>query len=177
MAAKKAARTGQAKKQADRGKKQPKKTAKQSISSGEELAGAGLSLGDLARLNGRYEKFESLEERVKEVERVKRAIFANLMRTALGMMKNAEKGTNAAGAKLLWDFAEIDKLPNRAEPQAETAAAGDVAAASQAEEDDDPTKAVLSFYKKLGMTPPKLKPLPSGNPEAAAAHEAVEAAV
>ncbi len=175
MAAKKAA-TGKsrASKAATRVKKQPQKITKGPVNDGDELAGAGLSLGDMARLNGKYEKFEALEERVKEVERVKRAIFANLMRTALGMMKQAEKGSNAAGAKLLWDFAEIDKLPESDAEQAQAGQASAVAvdgqAAIQAEDDDDPTKAVLAFYKKLGMTPPRLKP-------AKAAEEAESAVV
>jgi hypothetical protein len=97
---------------------------------------------------------------VKEVERVKRFIFANLMRTAVGMAKNAQKGTNSAGAKLLWDFAEIDKLPRPGTQAPSSAAATEVgdACAEEKAGDDDPTKAVLSFYKKLGMTPPKLKP-------------------
>ena len=120
-----------------------------------------MSLSDQSRLTGKYEKFESLEERVKEVERVKRFIFANLGRTALGMMKSAEKGTNAAGAKLLWDFAEIDKLLLTVVTQAQVApttlAAADAPTADQVE-DDDPTKAVLSFYKKLGMEPLRLTP-------------------
>jgi hypothetical protein len=162
MAAKKAAGKGGTSKGTGKAKKQPRKLTKGSVNDGDELAGAGLSLADLARLNGKYEKFESLEERVKEVERVKRAIFANLMRTALGMMKQAEKGSNAAGAKLLWDFAEIDQLPKSCGEPAETAQASEIAgnarAAGQAEDDDDPTTAVLAFYKKLGMTPPKLKP-------------------
>jgi hypothetical protein len=158
MAAKK---SETAKSKTSKSKKQPKQSTSGGANDGNELSGGGLSLCDQARLNGKYEKFESLEARLKEVERVKRAIFANLMRTALGMMKNAEKGTNAAGAKLLWDFAEIDKLPTAAAAQPEAAqtstVAGDIPAAVQAE-DDDPTKAVLSFYKKLGIEPPKLKP-------------------
>jgi hypothetical protein len=158
MAAKK---SGTAKSTARKTSKQSKKTARRSVAEGHEPSGAGLSLSDQARLTGKYEKFESLDERVKEVERVKRFIFANLGRTALGMMKSAEKGTNAAGAKLLWEFAEIDKLPTasagQAGPAAPSTVAGDAPAAASAV-DDDPTKAVLSFYKKLGMTPPKLGP-------------------
>jgi len=147
-----------------------KRAAKGSATSGTELSGGGLSLSDQARLNGKYEKYESIEERVKEVERVKRFVVANLGRTALGMMKSAEKGSNAAGAKLLWELAEIDKLPKLEaavpEPAQAPAAAADCAAAHPAE-DDDPMKAVFSFYKKLGMTPPKLKP-----PKAAVEEEA-----
>jgi hypothetical protein len=154
--------SGTAKSKARKASKQPKKTTKRSVAESDELSGAGLGLADQARANGKYEKFESLDERVKEVERVKRFIFANLMRTAVGMTKNAEKGTNAAGAKLLWDFAEIDKLPTasagQAGPAAPSPVAGDTPTAESAVDDDDPTKAVLSFYKKLGMTPPKLRP-------------------
>lgn len=138
-----------------------KKTTKRPANA-EEMPGTGLSLADLSRVNAKYLQYESLEERTKEVERVKRFIIANLARTALGIMKSAEKGTNAAGAKLLWDFAELEQLPTLAAappdgtqaPTIESAPAG----AGEAEDDDDPTKAVLSFYKKLGITPPRLKP-------------------
>jgi hypothetical protein len=146
-------------------KKQSKMAKNGSATDSNEVSGEGLSLSDQARLNGKYEKFESLEERVKEVERVKRFIVANLGRTALGMMKSAEKGSNAAGAKLLWELAEIDQLPKPSMAQTGTAERGASAAAAPEDtaaispaEDDDPTKAVLSFYKKLGMTPPELKP-------------------
>jgi hypothetical protein len=157
MAAKK---SGTVKNKGAKARRQPKTTGGRSAAEGDELSGAGLSLADQARLNGKYEKYESIDERVKEVERVKRFIIANLMRTAVGMTKNAEKGTNSAGAKLLWDFAEIDKLPRPSAAQEHATQDSAVAADSLAacEADDDPMKAVLSFYKKLGMEPPRLKP-------------------
>jgi len=153
-------------------KSSTRKTAKRTADGGEELSGTGLSLADLSRVSAKYLQYESLEERRKEVERVKRFIIANLARMALGMMKNAEKGSNAAGAKLLWDFAEIELLPKApgSVPEATQALAAESAApvGAKPEGDNDPMKAVLSFYKKLGITPPRLKPPVTVAEEAAA---------
>ncbi len=165
MAAKKSGTAARSKSQTT---KQGKSTGKASdatkrIVENDEGSG-GSNLGLHAQLNGKYLQFESIEERRKEVERVRRAIYANLMRIAIGMANTAASGSNAGGAKVLFEFAGIDELPELGETQAETTQpapdAGAAAANVAADElDDDPTKAVLSFYKKLGMTPPRLKPL------------------
>ncbi len=109
-----------------------------------------------------YARYASLEVRQKAVERSKRAIYAHLNKVTNAHINLAVKG-NCQSAKFLFEFAGIDDLA--AAPALGKARAG--VSNSSAEVDDDPTQAVLSFYKKLDMQPPRLKP-----PQAA---EAVEA--
>jgi hypothetical protein len=101
-----------------------------------------------------YTKFKRLENRQRAVEQNQRAVYAHLDKIVQENIKLAKKG-NSAIAKFLFDFAGINQLPAlvEASTKARKAASG-----CEHKADDDPTKAVLSFYKKLGMTPPKLKP-------------------
>lgn len=101
-----------------------------------------------------YTKFKRLENRQKTVEQNRRAVYAHLDKITQENIKLAKKG-NSAIAKFLFEFAGINQLPARVEASSKATKA---ACACEAKDDDDPTKAVLSFYKKLGMTPPKLKP-------------------
>jgi hypothetical protein len=101
-----------------------------------------------------YTKFKRLVNRQKAVEQNRRAVYAHLDKITQENIKLAKKG-NSAIAKFLFDFAGINQLPARVETssKARKATSGD-----ENKVDEDPTKAVLSFYKKLGMTPPKLRP-------------------
>jgi hypothetical protein len=108
------------------------------------------------RLAGKYLKFEPLEARQKQVARVTRGIYANLPKIASALIELALKG-NTAAAKFLVDFAGIEELPGLGETEAESPESA-AAASTTDSADDDPTKAVLSFYKKLDMKAPKLKP-------------------
>ncbi len=101
-----------------------------------------------------YTKFKRVENRQKAVEQNQRAVYAHLDKIVQENIKLAKRG-NSAIAKFLFDFAGINQLPAlvEASSKAKKAASG-----GEHKTDDDPTKAVLSFYKKLGMTPPKLKP-------------------
>ena len=101
-----------------------------------------------------YTIFKRLENRQKAVEQNRRAVYAHLDKITQENIKLATKG-NSAIAKFLFDFAGITQLPAVAEKSSKAAKA---ACACEAKDDDDPSNAVLSFYKKLGMTPPKLKP-------------------
>jgi hypothetical protein len=101
-----------------------------------------------------YTKFKRLENRQKAVEQNRRAVYAHLDKITQENIKLAKKG-NSAIAKFLFDFAGINQLPAPVEASSKARKA---ASGVENKTDDDPTKAVLSFYKKLGMTPPKLKP-------------------
>ena len=97
-----------------------------------------------------YPRYVSSEAREKVVARSKRAVYAHLNKITNAHINLAARG-NCQSAKFLFEFAGIDKMPALAAPEQTKSK---LAYAT----DDDPTKAVLSFYKKLGMTPPKLKP-------------------
>lgn len=97
-----------------------------------------------------YPRYVLLEAREKMVERSKRAVYAHLNKITNAHINLAAKG-NCQSAKFLFEFAGIDKMPALAVLERTKAALGYVT-------DEDPTKAVKSFYRKLGMTPPKLKP-------------------
>ncbi len=99
-----------------------------------------------------YTRFKRLENRQKAVEQNRRAVYAHLDKITHENIKLAKKG-NAAIAKFLFEFAGINQLPAHAEAAPKTR---NELSAQKA--DDDPSAAVLSFYSKLGMTPPKLKP-------------------
>jgi hypothetical protein len=101
-----------------------------------------------------YTKFKRLENRQKAVEQNRRAVYAHLDKITQENIKLAKKG-NSAIAKFLFDFAGINQLPALVEASSKARKA---ASGGENKTDEDPTKAVLSFYKKLGMTPPKLKP-------------------
>ena len=101
-----------------------------------------------------YTIFKRLENRQKAVEQSRRAVFAHLDKITQENIKLAQNG-NSAIAKFLFDFAGINQLPAPTEASSKAAKS---ASAGEAKDDNDPTKAVLSFYKKLGITPPKLKP-------------------
>ncbi|MFZ0705650.1 MAG: hypothetical protein WAM71_08620 [Candidatus Korobacteraceae bacterium] len=97
-----------------------------------------------------YPRYVSLEAREKMVARSKRAVYAHLNKITNAHINLAAKG-NCQSAKFLFEFAGIDKMPALALLEKTKAAFGYPT-------DDDPTKAVLSFYKKLGIDPPKLTP-------------------
>ena len=97
-----------------------------------------------------YPRYVALEAREKMVARSKRSVYAHLNKITNAHINLAAKG-NCQSAKFLFEFAGIDKMPALAVLEKTRAALGYPMG-------DDPTKAVLSFYQKLGMTPPKLKP-------------------
>jgi hypothetical protein len=101
-----------------------------------------------------YTKFKRLENRQKVVEQNRRAVYAHLDKITQENIKLAKKG-NAAIAKFLFEFAGINQLPALADASSKRRKA---VGECEDKADDDPTKAVLSFYKKLGMTPPRLRP-------------------
>jgi hypothetical protein len=101
-----------------------------------------------------YTKFKRLENPQKVVEQNRRAVYAHLDKITQENIKLAKKG-NAAIAKFLFEFAGIHHLPALVEASSKRQK---TPRGCEDKADDDPTKAVLSFYKKLGMTPPKLKP-------------------
>ena len=107
------------------------------------------------RLTGKYLRFEPLPVRQQEVARVQWAIYANLPKITSALIELAVKG-NTAAAKFLVDFAGVQHLPTMGKIQESGA---EVSGHDSGDElNDDPSKAVLSFYQRLGVTPPRLKP-------------------
>ena len=117
------------------------------------------SLAWKSRLKAEYAQFKLLEERIRVVEQSRRGVYAYLVDVIHSNIDLAGEG-NYLAAKFLMEFAGIDKLPVLSQEQARnpTVAAEGTGTQKADEEEDDPTKAVLSFYKKLGMTPLRLKP-------------------
>jgi len=116
------------------------------------------SLAWKSRLKAEYAQFKLLEERIRVVEQSRRGVYAYLVDMIHSNIDLAGEG-NYLAAKFLMEFAGIDKLPVLSQEQARNPTVAAEAGAQKAdEEEDDPTKAVLSFYKKLGMTPLRLKP-------------------
>jgi hypothetical protein len=117
-----------------------------------------------------YAKFNRLESRQKAVEQNRRAVYAHLDEITRENIKLAKKG-NSAIAKFLFEFAGINQVPALVKATSRTKKN---ATGGEEKTDDDPTKAVLSFYKKLGIDPPKFKPpkpveLAEGRPSAQSA--------
>ncbi len=106
------------------------------------------------RIKPRYTKFARLENRQKAIEQNRRAVYAHLDEITRENIKLAKKG-NSAIAKFLFEFAGINQVPAMVKASSKSKKAVTV---GEEKGDDDPTKAVLSFYKKLGIEPPKLKP-------------------
>jgi hypothetical protein len=125
-------------------------------------------LARLAKLKGEYALYKSLEERHKVVERARRAVFAHLMEVTFGNIELAGNGNYSAG-KLLLEFAGIDELPALEQASPEPAAKADAPAVSETKT-ESPAEAVLAFYKRLGLNPPKLKK--QAQPETAASQPA-----
>lgn len=101
-----------------------------------------------------YTKFARLENRQKAIEQNRRAVYAHLDEITRENIKLAKKG-NSAIAKFLFEFAGINQVPALVKASSKSKKAVRV---GEEKTEDDPTKAVLSFYKKLGIEPPKLKP-------------------
>lgn len=112
-----------------------------------------------SRLKAEYAQFKLLEERIRVVEQSRRGVYAHLVDVIHSNIDLAGEG-NYLAAKFLMEFAGIDKLPMLSQEQVKNPApAGEGTVTKKADDnDDDPTKAVLSFYKKLGMEPLRLKP-------------------
>ena len=114
-----------------------------------------------SRLKAEYALFESLQERRKVVQQAIRGVYAYLIDMVHSNIDLAGEG-NYSAAKFLMEFAGVDELAALVLANAEPAQAAQPSTSpdtkAAAEDDDDPTKAVLSFYKKLGMEPPRLKP-------------------
>jgi hypothetical protein len=165
MAAKKAARSkSQASKPA--GKKAaavPSAASRAKTSKGKEEKPTNRknTLAWKSRLKAEYAVYESLQERRKVVQQAIRGVYAYLIDMVHSNIDLAGEG-NYSAAKFLMEFAGVDELAALILANAETTPAAQPptphATEVAVEDDDDPTKAVLSFYKKLGMTPPRLKP-------------------
>ena len=119
------------------------------------------------RVKTPYLKFKRLENRQRVVEQARRAVFAYLNEITHENIELAKQG-NSSIAKFLLDFAGIGQIPALAasSKSSKKSAAG---CGCEANADDDPSAAVLSFCNRLGMTLPKLKP-----PKAVEAEEAAE---
>ena len=111
------------------------------------------------RVKSPYLKFKRLENRQKVIEQARRAIYAYLLEMTHENIELAKKG-NSSVAKFLMNFAGIDEFAAAGGATAKKAKAAQKCAC-ETRVADDPGKAVLSFYKKLGMEPPQLKPAPS----------------
>jgi hypothetical protein len=123
------------------------------VSAGTVKAGAAKEKKGTKREKLQYAEFRRLENRQKAVEQNRRAVFAHLDEITGENIKLAKKG-NSAIARFLFEFAGINQVP----AQVTTSKAKKRAAGGEEKMEDDPTKAVRSFYKKLGITPPRLKP-------------------
>lgn len=134
-------------------------------------AGADEPRFNLFQLNGQYMAFASIAARQSEVERVRRAIYASLMKMALGNVRLAIAG-NYSAAKFLCEFAGIDDLPPVSqvtpEPSEAAAAPAGEKTAGGAEQPAPGGNAVLSFYNRLGMQPPVFKDEPGDAVDATA---------
>jgi hypothetical protein len=93
-----------------------------------------------------YTRFKLMTNRRKTVEQNRRAVYAHLDEITKENIKLAKKG-NAAIAKFLFEFAGIKAMAAVPEGSSRSKKAS-----------ADPRKAVLSFYKKMGIDPPNLKP-------------------
>ncbi|HUK43383.1 MAG TPA: hypothetical protein VLW48_02960 [Candidatus Bathyarchaeia archaeon] len=98
--------------------------------------------------------FSSLKSRQMLVERVKRQIWASVLRINDAIISLALAG-NFNAAKALFDFAGVYSLP---EPENENANVAPVAAAPTALGDaPDP---VETFFRSIGVQPPDAQPQP-----------------
>jgi len=101
------------------------------------------------RLKAAYRKFKSVENRQAVVERLRRVVFEYMQEITHKNIELAKQG-NCSSAKFLMQLAGIDEIPAVVE-KVSRRKKGACAAA-------DPTEAVFSFSRKLGMEPLKLKP-------------------
>ena len=137
-----------------KGKTKPAGAKKQGKSRTGRKAASKSAPADVVAMKSvaKYLRYAALEARQKAVERSKRAVYAHLNKIANAHINLAAKG-NCQSAKFLFEFAGIDDM-SLALGAIESRCKTSISSAS----DDDPRKAVLSFYQKLGITPPKLKP-------------------
>jgi hypothetical protein len=118
------------------------------------------------RIAAMYPDFKSVEERIKRFEQAQRSIYKYLPEITHENIEHARNG-NTEAARLLMELAgifelpaSVEKAPKKKAPEAEAEAAIEPKAAPATKIDlNDPMTSVLSFYKKLGMTPPRLKPV------------------
>lgn len=115
---------------------------------------------DVVLMNSRakYPRYALLEVRQEVVERSKRAVYAHLTKMTNAHINLAAKG-NCQSAKFLFEFAGIYDLSAAPGPADSQPNAFNPAAILE-----DPSKAVLSFYKKLGTKPPQLAPAKTCTP-------------
>jgi len=125
------------------------------------------------KLQAQYPQFKSPEAQTRVLQRAKRAVYPHLMDLTQTAIVRADNGNQEAANFLVQLLglpelpASVEKAPKKkaAAPEAELEG---VKAATPAKTIDlnDPMKSVLSFYKKLGMTPPRLKPAQAGENQA-----------
>jgi hypothetical protein len=101
--------------------------------------------------------FSSLKSRQMLVERVKREIWASVVKINDAIISLAMAG-NFQAAKALFDFAGVYSLP---EPEKENASAAPVpsAFASPSASDDAP-EPIEAFFRSIGVQPPNAQPEP-----------------
>jgi hypothetical protein len=99
-----------------------------------------------------YARYESIDVRQKAVERAKRSIYAHLHEITNAHINLSVGKGNVQSAKFLFEFAGIDDFPtalalSESQPDPRNTSSGQPC-------EEDPSKAVLAFYDKLGVTPP-----------------------
>jgi hypothetical protein len=101
--------------------------------------------------------FSSLKSRQRIVERVKRAIWASVLKINEAIISLALAG-NYNAAKTLFDFAGVYTLPvpEDGNPSAASASASSPAAAADAA----PANPIESFFRSIGVAPPCDEPEP-----------------
>ncbi len=102
--------------------------------------------------------FSSLKSRQMLVERIKREIWASVVKINDAIISLAMAG-NFQAAKALFDFAGVYSLPEPENENASTAAAPSAFAALSGANDDAP-EPIEAFFRSIGVQPPNAQPEP-----------------
>lgn len=143
------------------GKKQTHPTAKKPAA--KKAAKPGSATGGPSKSNKKHARssaaFSSLKAKQMTVDRMKRTIWASLLKINEAIINAATSG-NLASAKELFHFAGVYSLPN---PDEENAAVAPVPAAvseAPAVAEPAPVHPIDLFFKKIGVEPSCAEPEP-----------------
>ena len=142
------------------GKKQASPPAKKSAAKKTAKAGPA---GGRSKSNKKHAKssaaFSSLKAKQMTVERMKRTIWASLLKINEAIINAASNG-NLASAKELFHFAGVYSLPNPDEENANVAALPARAGESVTVAEPAPVHPIDLFFKKIGVEPSCEEPEP-----------------
>jgi hypothetical protein len=142
------------------GKKQAPPSAKKSAAKKTSKAGRA---GGPSKSNKKHAKssatFSSLKTKQMTVERMKRTIWASLLKINEAIINAASNG-NLASAKELFHFAGVYSLPNPDEENANVAALPACAGGNVMVAEPAPVHPIDLFFKKIGVEPSCEEPEP-----------------